>query len=72
MADGTVLVSWSGPEDVEYRVRSLTPDGRWRVVGRTRGLTIEDGGAAPIGPVPRYAVSAAAHGERSVETHSNG
>jgi hypothetical protein len=72
MADGAVHVSWSGYGDVEYRVRSLTPDGRWRVVGRTRDLAIEDGGAPPSGPVPLYAVSAAAHGERSVEIRSNG
>jgi hypothetical protein len=71
-ADGTVRVSWIGSGDVEYRVRSLTPDGRWRVVGRTRALSIEDGGAPPVGPVPGYAVSAAAAGERSTESHSNG
>ncbi|QYN39657.1 hypothetical protein K1T35_22125 [Pseudonocardia sp. DSM 110487] len=70
MADGTVRVSWTGSGDVEYRVRSVTPDGRWRVVGRTRALSIEDGGAA-AGPVPGYAVSAAADGERSAEIHSN-
>jgi hypothetical protein len=70
MADGTVRVSWTGSGDVEYRVRSVSPDGRWRVVGRTRALSIEDGGAA-AGPVPGYAVSAAADGERSAEIHSN-
>ena len=72
MADGTVHVSWSGRGDVEYRVRTLTADGRWRVVGRTRDLAIEDGGAPPSGPVPAYAVSAAAHGERSGEIRSDG
>jgi hypothetical protein len=72
VADGTVLVSWTGSGDVEYRVRGRTPDGRWRVVGRTRALTIEDGGAPQAGPVPVYAVSAAADGERSAEIHSNG
>ena len=71
-AAGTVRVSWTGSGDVEYRVRGLTPDGRWRVVGRTRALSIEDGGAPPVGPVPVYAVSAAADGERSTEIHSNG
>jgi hypothetical protein len=66
---GTVRVSWTGSGAVEYRVRSLT-DGRWRVVGRTRDLSIEDGGAPAVGPVPVYAVSAAAEGERSPEIHS--
>jgi hypothetical protein len=72
VAGGTVLVSWTGSGDVEYRVRGRTPDGRWRVVGRTRALTIEDGGAPQAGPLPVYAVSAAANGERSAEIHSNG
>ncbi|TWF80903.1 hypothetical protein FHX44_116846 [Pseudonocardia hierapolitana] len=69
-AGGTVRVSWTGSGEVEYRVRSLTPDGRWRVVGRTRDLSIEDGGAPSNGPVPVYGVSAAAGGERSPEIHS--
>jgi hypothetical protein len=69
---GAVRVSWTGEGDVEYRVRGLTPDGRWRVVGRTRALDIEDGGAPPAGPVPVYAVSAAANGERSEEARSDG
>jgi cell division septum initiation protein DivIVA len=72
VAGGTVRVSWTGSGDVEYRVRSLTPDGRWRVVGRTRALDIEDGGAPPAGPVQVYAVSAAANGERSAEARSDG
>ncbi|MBC8092868.1 MAG: hypothetical protein H7Y15_13205, partial [Pseudonocardia sp.] len=46
------------------------PDGRWRVVGRTRGHVIEDGGA-PDGEVPGYAVSAAVDGARSAETLSH-
>jgi hypothetical protein len=70
-AGGAVRVSWTGSGDVEYRVRALTPDGRWRVVGRTRAVTIEDGGAPPAGPVPVYAVSAASNGERSAESHSD-
>jgi hypothetical protein len=69
---GAVRVSWTGEGDVEYRVCGLTPDGRWRVVGRTRALDIEDGGAPPAGPVPVYAVSAAANGERSEEARSDG
>jgi hypothetical protein len=72
LPDGTVRVSWTGSGDVEYRVRSLTADGRWRVVGRTREPGIEDGGAPPAGPVPVYAVSAAANGERSEEARSDG
>ena len=44
---GSVQVSWRGPAGVEYRVRCLQADGRWRVVGRTRATTIEDGGAPP-------------------------
>jgi hypothetical protein len=72
VAGGAVRVSWTGSGDVEYRVRSLTRDGRWRVVGRTRALDIEDGGASPSGPVPVYAVSAAANGERSAEARSDG
>jgi hypothetical protein len=71
VAGGAVRVSWTGSAEVEYRVRGLTPDGRWRVVGRTRALAIEDGGAPAAGPVPVYAVSAAADGERSAEIHSN-
>ncbi|WP_219413663.1 fibronectin type III domain-containing protein [Pseudonocardia nigra] len=70
---GTVKVRWTGGDagaDVEYRVRCLTPDGRWRVVGRTRDTSIEDGGA-PSGALPVYAVSAAAGGGRSPECRSD-
>jgi hypothetical protein len=66
-----VEVRWTGRGDVEYRVRCLVGEDRWRVVGRTRGTTIEDGGAPP-GPLPVYAVSAAAGGTRSAETRSDG
>lgn len=58
--DGSVLVSWAPPEgsgDVEYKVTRRTPDGAWRVVGRTRGTSIEDGGA-PAGELPEYGVVA--------------
>jgi hypothetical protein len=71
-AGGAVRVSWTGSGDVEYRVRCLTPDGRWRVVGRTRERSIEDGGAPQTGPVPVYAVRASANGDSSAESHSNG
>lgn len=67
--DGSVRVSWSGTGDVEYRVRSRDARGSWRVVGRTRTTSIEDGGAAP-GGLPVYAVSAAAAGARSAEAIS--
>lgn len=65
-ADGTVDVGWSDPAadgplgsagTVEYRVSRLGPDGSWRVVGRTTGRRLSDGGA-PAGPVPVYAVTA--------------
>ena len=70
VANGSVEVCWTGPTDVEYRVRCQSADGGWRVVGRTRDTMIEDGGAAP-GPVPVYAVSAArASGGRSAESRS--
>ena len=69
---GSVQVSWRGPAGVEYRVRCLQADGRWRVVGRTRATTIEDGGAVR-GPVGVYAVSAAGPaGDRSAEIRSDG
>jgi hypothetical protein len=76
-ASGAVRVSWVGSGagsggDVEYRVRCLTSDGRWRVVGRTRALSVEDGGVPASGALPVYAVSAAAHGERSAEVRSDG
>lgn len=66
-------ISWSGcgRADVEYRVRCVDAGGRWRVIGRTRATTIEDGGAAP-GALPVYAVSAAAGGARSVECRTDG
>ncbi|HWM58112.1 MAG TPA: hypothetical protein VNO83_09770 [Pseudonocardia sp.] len=69
-AAGSVTVHWSGPSDVEYRVRCRGADGRWRVVGRTTAHELEDGGA-PAGPLPLYAVSAAADGARSAEALSD-
>ena len=68
---GSVRVSWRGPAGAEFRVRCLQPDGRWRVVGRTRATEIEDGGA-PAGPVGVYSVSAAgSDGDRSAEVRSD-
>ncbi|QSR28894.1 Hypothetical protein CFH99_0090 [Nocardioides aromaticivorans] len=55
--DGSVHVRWNGPADAEFKVSRRAPDGRWQVVGRTRGHELEDGGAAP-GEVPLYSVSA--------------
>jgi hypothetical protein len=72
LSAGSVRVSWRGPAGAEFRVRCLQPDGRWRVVGRTRATEIEDGGA-PAGPVGIYSVSAAgSDGNRSVEVRSDG
>lgn len=56
-AAGSVLVRWSGAEGLEFKVSRRGPDGRWQVVGRTRSLEIEDGGA-PTGDVPSYSVEA--------------
>ncbi|MHA6625550.1 hypothetical protein ACU61A_08990 [Pseudonocardia sichuanensis] len=71
-ASGAVRVRWTGGgPGAEYRVRCLTPDGRWRVVGRTRGHDLEDGGAPRDGAVPVYAVSAAVGAERSAEMRSD-
>ena len=68
---GSVRISWTGTGDVEYRVRHLAAGGRWRVVGRTRAMWIEDGGAE-AGPVGVYAVSAGAGAGRSAEVRSDG
>jgi hypothetical protein len=71
LSAGSVRVSWRGPAGAEFRVRCLQPDGRWRVVGRTRAAEIEDGGA-PLGPVGVYSVSAAgSDGSRSAEARSD-
>lgn len=56
-SDGSVHVRWNGPPDAEFKVSRRAPDGRWQVVGRTRGHELEDGGAAP-GDLPVYSVSA--------------
>ncbi|MEC3954274.1 Ig-like domain repeat protein [Nocardia sp. CDC153] len=71
--DGTVVIAWTASvtEQVEYRVKRLQGDGAWRVVGRTRGTELEDGGAAP-GPVPVYGVVAAVGGQTSEMTRSDG
>lgn len=56
--DGSVIVRWSGPAGAEYKVSRQSPDGRWRVVGRTRESLIEDGGAPAGGELPTYEVVA--------------
>lgn len=56
--DGSVTVSWSGPTGAEYKVSRQSPDGRWRVVGRTRESSIEDGGVPAAGEPPTYEVVA--------------
>jgi hypothetical protein len=67
---GSVEVTWVGPAGAEFRVRCADGD-RWRVVGRTRATSMEDGGA-PAGPVGVYAVSAAISSTRSAEGRSDG
>ncbi|MEC3914836.1 Ig-like domain repeat protein [Nocardia sp. CDC160] len=71
--DGTVVIAWtaSATAQVEYRVKRLQEDGSWRVVGRTRGTALEDGGAL-AGPVPVYGVVAAVGGQTSEMARSDG
>ncbi|MET7774028.1 Ig-like domain repeat protein [Nocardia sp. NPDC005366] len=65
--NGSVQVTWapSPAADADYRVTRLQPDGSWRVVGRTRGTELEDGGVPPTGTPPVYAVAAAVAGRYS-------
>ncbi|GAB2550253.1 Ig-like domain repeat protein [Nocardia heshunensis] len=72
--DGTVVIAWlaSATEQVEYRVTRLLVDGSWRVVGRTRGTALEDGGAGSTGAVPVYGVVASISGRTSEMTRSDG
>ncbi|APB00318.1 hypothetical protein [Nocardia seriolae] len=71
--DGTVVIAWgpSATPQVEYRVTRLLADGSWRVVGRTRGTALEDGGALS-GPVPVYGVVASVSGRVSEMVRSDG
>ncbi|MEV6098326.1 Ig-like domain repeat protein [Nocardia sp. NPDC051981] len=71
--DGTVVITWlpSRTTQVEYRVTRLLADGSWRVVGRTRGTALEDGGA-PTGPAPVYGVVASVSGRASEMARSDG
>ncbi|MGW4354246.1 hypothetical protein ACWELJ_19380 [Nocardia sp. NPDC004582] len=70
--DGTVVITWtpSTTDQAEYRITRLLADGSWRVVGRTRGVAMEDGGA-PAGPVPVYGVVASISGRASDMTRSD-
>ncbi|WP_067827582.1 hypothetical protein [Nocardia inohanensis] len=70
--DGTVVITWtpSATEAPEYRVTRLQPDGSWRVVGRTRGTALEDGGAT-TGPLPVYGVVASVSGRASEVSRSD-
>lgn len=70
--DGTVVITWtpSATDQAEYRITRLLADGSWRVVGRTRGVAMEDGGA-PAGPVPVYGVVASISGRASEMTRSD-
>ncbi|PZS33578.1 MAG: hypothetical protein DLM58_07415 [Pseudonocardiales bacterium] len=68
---GSVIVSWTGPAGAEFKVSRCAADGRWRVIGRTRGVSIEDGGVAGSGGTPVYAVSARLDGVTSAETYSS-
>ncbi|WP_405491967.1 Ig-like domain repeat protein [Nocardia sp. NBC_00511] len=72
-SDGTVVITWtpSSTEQVEYRVTRLLTDGSWRVVGRTRGTALEDGGAL-TGPMPVYGVVASVSGLASEMSRSDG
>ncbi|WP_431969272.1 hypothetical protein [Nocardia sp. bgisy134] len=72
MTNGSVRVTWSpaSADDVDYRITRLQPDGSWRVVGRTRGTELEDGGA-PTGETPVYAVAAATSGRYSDTVRSD-
>lgn len=69
---GSVIVSWDGPAGAEFKVSRQAADGRWQVVGRTRALSIEDGGTSGVGAPPAYAVSARLDGGTSAQTRSGG
>lgn len=73
-ADGSVRVSWvpaDGAAEVEYQVARRAEDGAWRVLGRTRSTSMDDGGA-PGGLLPQYGVVARAGGLASVRAVSTG
>ncbi|SHF75867.1 hypothetical protein SAMN05443575_0827 [Jatrophihabitans endophyticus] len=68
---GAVVVTWqpSTTGGVSYRVARRGADGATRVVGRTAGTRVEDGGAA-AGSVPEYVVVALLAGRVSAEARS--
>ena len=58
--DRSITITWTagGPQEVEYKITRLTPDGRWHVVGRTRTTCIVDGAVTPDTQIPVYGVVA--------------
>jgi serine/threonine protein kinase len=58
--DRSITITWiaGGPQEVEYKITRLAPDGRWRVVGRTRSTCIVDGAVSPDTEIPVYGVVA--------------
>jgi len=58
--DPSVTITWTpgGPEEFEYKISRRTPDGRWRVVGRTTHTAIVDGAVPPGAPIPEYEIVA--------------
>ncbi|RTL66792.1 MAG: Ig-like domain repeat protein [Pseudonocardiaceae bacterium] len=72
-AAGAVLVLWEPTVEagVTHKVERLTPDGSWRVVGRTTDAAIEDGGAPPGVEAPVYRVTSLVDGRTSASTRSD-
>ncbi|MBN9112806.1 MAG: hypothetical protein J0I34_28955 [Pseudonocardia sp.] len=72
-AAGAVLVLWEPTvaAGVTHKVERLTPDGSWRVVGRTTDAAIEDGGAPPGVEAPVYRVTSLIDGRTSASTRSD-
>ncbi|GEL21849.1 hypothetical protein PSU4_08030 [Pseudonocardia sulfidoxydans NBRC 16205] len=72
-AAGAVLVLWEPPAEagVTHKVERLTPEGAWRVVGRTADATIEDGGAPPGVEAPVYRVTSLVDGRASEPVRSD-
>lgn len=72
-AAGAVLVLWEPTAEagVTHKVERLTPDGAWRVVGRTTDAAIEDGGAPPGVEAPVYRVTALRDGLASEPVRSD-
>jgi serine/threonine protein kinase len=58
--DRSITITWNpgGPQEIEYKITRLAPDGRWQVVGRTRSTSIVDGAVPPDAEIPTYGVVA--------------